>query len=100
MGFAFGKSNPRSGKEGSLVLGILIYILYLSALVALRESFANSYHFMFYALWPIHALFFAFSAAVYFHDGKGLFRSHKAGTRYKISFILFIIFGLMMWLSS
>ena len=29
MSFVFGKENPRSGREGSLVTGVLIYIFYL-----------------------------------------------------------------------
>ena len=56
LSFVFGKENPRSGREGSLVTGVLIYIFYLSVLVAFRESYAGTqtfYHF----LWPVHLAF-------------------------------------------
>ena len=36
LGFVFGRSSPRAGREGSLVTGVLIYILYLSFLVGFQ----------------------------------------------------------------
>ena len=45
LSFVFGKENPRSGREGSLVTGVLIYIFYLSILVAFRESYTGSPNF-------------------------------------------------------
>ena len=33
LSFVFGKENPRSGREGSLVTGVLIYIFYIEFLV-------------------------------------------------------------------
>ena len=48
LSFVFGKENPRSGREGSLVTGVLIYIFYLSVLVAFRESYANNFNLIYY----------------------------------------------------
>ena len=55
LGFVFGKENPRSGREGSLVTGVLIYIFYLSVLVAFRESYSAELAAFYYFLWPILA---------------------------------------------
>ena len=60
LSFVFGKENPRSGREGNLVTGVLIYIFYLSALVAFRESYSSNWDIFYYLLWPVHGVFLFF----------------------------------------
>jgi lipopolysaccharide export system permease protein len=65
LSFVFGKENPRSGREGSLVTGVLIYIFYLSVLVAFRESYAENLNLFYYFLWPVHLCFYLLEACFF-----------------------------------
>ena len=100
LSFVFGKENPRSGREGSLVTGILIYIFYLSALVAFRESYSDNFNLLYYFLWPVHLVFLFFGSLLFWLDGRVSLKSFFSNSRIKTILILFLIFVLLAWLSS
>jgi lipopolysaccharide export system permease protein len=100
LSFVFGKENPRSGREGSLVTGVLIYIFYLSVLVAFRESYSDSSNFFYYFLWPVHLAFLSFGAMFFWLDGRVSLNSYFSNSRIKTISIVFLIFLLLVWLSS
>jgi lipopolysaccharide export system permease protein len=100
LSFVFGKENPRSGREGSLVTGVLIYIFYLSVLVAFRESYSDSSNFFYYLLWPVHLAFLSFGAMFFWFDGRVSLNSFFSNSRIKTISIVFLIFLLLVWLSS
>ena len=100
LSFVFGKENPRSGREGNLVTGVLIYIFYLSALVAFRESYSSSWDIFYYLLWPVHGVFLFFGFVLFWLDGRVSFNRLFSYSRIKTIFIIFLIFILSAWLSS
>ena len=100
LSFVFGKENPRSGREGSLVTGVLIYIFYLSILVAFRESYTGSLNFFYHFLWPVHLVFLFFGTLLFWLDGKITFKNLFYNSRIKTVLIIFLIFFLLVWLSS
>ncbi|MDB2628933.1 LptF/LptG family permease [Gammaproteobacteria bacterium] len=100
LSFVFGKENPRSGREGSLVTGVLIYIFYLSVLVAFRESYSGNSNFFYYFLWPVHLAFLSFGALFFWFDGRVSLKSFFSNSRMKTISIIFLIFILLAWLSS
>jgi lipopolysaccharide export system permease protein len=100
LSFVFGKENPRSGREGSLVTGVLIYIFYLSVLVAFRESYSDNSNFFYYFLWPVHLAFLSFGALLFWFDGRVSLKSFFSNSRMKTISIIFLIFLLLAWLSS
>lgn len=100
LSFVFGKENPRSGREGSLVTGVLIYIFYLSVLVAFRESYSDSSNFFYYLLWPVHLAFLSSGAMFFWFDGRISLNSFFSNSRIKTISIVFLIFLLLVWLSS
>ena len=100
LSFVFGKENPRSGREGSLVTGILIYIFYLSVLVAFRESYAGSSNLFYHFLWPVHLGFLFFGTLLFWLDGRIAFKNLFSNSRLKTVLIIFLIFFLLVWLSS
>ena len=100
LSFVFGKENPRSGREGSLVTGVLIYIFYLSVLVAFRESYSGNSNFFYYFLWPVHLAFLSFGAIFFWFDGRVSLKSFFSNSRMKTISIIFLIFILLAWLSS
>ena len=100
LSFVFGKENPRSGREGSLVTGVLIYIFYLSILVAFRESYTGSPNFFHHFLWPMHLVFLFFGTLLFWLDGKITFKNLFYNSRIKTVLIIFLIFFLLVWLSS
>ena len=100
LSFVFGKENPRSGREGSLVTGVLIYIFYLSVLVAFRESYAGSSNLFYHFLWPVHLGFLFFGTLLFWLDGRIAFKNIFSNSRLKTVSIIFLIFFLLVWLSS
>ena len=100
LSFVFGKDNPRSGREGSLVTGVLIYIFYLSVLVAFRESYEDNSNIFYYFLWPVHLLFLSFGSLLFWLDGRVSLKSFFSNSRIKTILIIFLIFVLLAWLSS
>ena len=92
ISFVFGKENPRSGREGSLVTGVLIYIFYLSILVAFRESYTGSPNFFYHFLWPVHLVFLFFGTLLFWLDGKITFKNLFYNSRIKTVLIIFLIF--------
>jgi len=100
LSFVFGKENPRSGREGSLVTGVLIYIFYLSVLVAFRESYTGDLNLFYHFLWPVHLVFLFFGTLLFWLDGRIAFRNLFSSSRIKIVLIIFLIFFLLVWLSS
>ena len=100
LSFVFGKSNPRAGREGSLVTGVLIYIFYLSLLVAYRETYSNVSDFMYYGLWPVHLLFLVIGGLLFKLDGRVSIQALILSPRLKTIAIIFSIFALLIWLSS
>ena len=100
LSFVFGKENPRSGREGSLVTGVLIYIFYLSLLVVFRESYSDNINLLYYFLWPVHLAFLTFGAFLFWLDGRISFKNLFSNSRIKIILIIFLIFFLLVWLSS
>ena len=100
LSFVFGKENPRSGREGSLVTGVLIYIFYLSVLVAFRESYAGSSNLFYHFLWPVHLGFLFFGTLLFWLDGRIAFKNLFTNSRLKTVLIIFLIFFLLVWLSS
>jgi lipopolysaccharide export LptBFGC system permease protein LptF len=100
LSFVFGKENPRSGREGSLVTGVLIYIFYLSILVAFRESYTENLNLFYYFLWPVHLTFIAFGGLLFYLDGRVSLKSFFSNSRIKTILIIFLIFVLLAWLSS
>tara|TARA_B110001454_G_C12696464_1_gene424614 strand:+ start:420 stop:1547 length:1128 start_codon:yes stop_codon:yes gene_type:complete len=100
LSFVFGKSNPRAGREGSLVTGVLIYIFYLSVLVAYRETYSNTSDFMYYGLWPVHLLFLVIGGFLFKLDRRASMQALILSPRLKTIAIIFSIFALLIWLSS
>jgi lipopolysaccharide export system permease protein len=100
LSFVFGKENPRSGREGSLVTGVLIYIFYLSVLVAFRESYAENLNLFYHFLWPVHLVFLSFGSLLFWLDGRVSLKSFFSNSRIKTILIIFLIFVLLAWLSS
>ena len=100
LSFVFGKENPRSGREGSLVMGVLIYIFYLSVLVAYRESYTENLNLFYYFLWPVHLVFLSFGCLLFWLDGRVSLKSFFSNSRIKTILIIFLIFVLLAWLSS
>ena len=100
LSFVFGKENPRSGREGNLVTGVLIYIFYLSALVAFRESYSSSWDIFYYLLWPVHGVFLFFGIVLFWLDGRVSLNRLFSYSRIRIILIIFLIFILSAWLSS
>ena len=100
LSFVFGKENPRSGREGSLVTGVLIYIFYLSVLVAFRESYANNFNLFYYYLWPVHLVFLSLGSILFWLDGRVSLKSFFSNSRTRTILIIFLIFVLLAWLSS
>jgi len=100
LSFVFGKENPRSGREGSLVTGVLIYIFYLSILVAFRESYSNDLNIFYYFLWPVHLAFLLIGGFLFWLDGRVSFKNLFSYSRIKTISIIFLIFILLAWLSS
>jgi len=100
LSFVFGKENPRSGREGSLVTGVLIYIFYLSVLVAFRESYANNFNLFYYYLWPVHLVFLSLGSILFWLDGRVSLKSFFSNSRTRTILIVFLIFVLLAWLST
>jgi len=100
LSFVFGKENPRSGRDGSLVTGVLIYIFYLSVLVAFRESYSNDLNIFYYFLWPVHLAFLLIGGFLFWLDGRVSFKNLFSYSRIKTISIIFLIFILLAWLSS
>ena len=100
LSFVFGKENPRSGREGSLVNGVLIYIFYLSVLVAFRESYANNFNLFYYYLWPVHLVFLSLGSILFWLDGRVSLKSFFSNSRTRTILIIFLIFVLLAWLST
>ncbi len=100
LGFVFGKESPRSGREGSLVTGVLIYIFYLSALVGFRESYSDNLDVFYYFLWPVHLIFLTFAGLLFWFDGRISFKNLSFNSRIRTIVIIFLIFLLLVWLSS
>ena len=100
LSFVFGKENPRSGREGSLVTGVLIYIFYLSVLVAFRESYANNFNLFYYYLWPVHLVFLSLGSILFWLDGRVPLKSFFSNSRTRTILIIFLIFVLLAWLST
>ena len=100
LSFVFGKENPRSGREGSLVTGVLIYIFYLSVLVAFRESYANNFNLFYYYLWPVHLVFLSLGSILFWLDGRVSLKSFFSNSRTRTILIIFLIFVLLVWLST
>ena len=100
LGFVFGKESPRSGREGSLVTGVLIYIFYLSVLVGFRESYSDNLDVFYYFLWPVHLIFLTFAGLLFWFDGRISFKNLSFNSRIRTIVIIFLIFLLLVWLSS
>ena len=100
LGFVFGKESPRSGREGSLVIGVLIYIFYLSVLVGFRESYSDNLDVFYYFLWPVHFIFLTFAGLLFWFDGRISFKNLSFNSRIRTIVIIFLIFLLLVWLSS
>ena len=100
LSFVFGKENPRSGREGNLVTGVLIYIFYLSVLVAFRESYAPNWDIFYYLLWPVHGVFLFFGFVLFWLDVRVSLNRLFSYSRIRIILIIFLIFTLSAWLSS
>ena len=100
LGFVFGKESPRSGREGSLVTGVLIYIFYLSVLVGFRESYSDNQDVFYYFLWPVHLIFLTFAGLLFWFDGRISFKNLSFNSRIRTIVIIFLIFLLLVWLSS
>ena len=106
LSFVFGKETPRSGREGNLVIGVLVYIFYLSVLVAFRESYSNNIDIFYYFLWPVHLFFLAIGGALFWFDGKFSLKrlflnsNSNSNSKTKTILIIFLIFILFAWLSS
>ena len=100
LGFVFGKESPRSGREGSLVTGVLIYIFYLSVLVGFRESYSDNLDVFYYFLWPVHIIFLTFAGLLFWFDGRISFKNLSFNSRIRTIVIIFLIFLLLVWLSS
>ena len=100
LAFVFGKESPRSGREGSLVTGVLIYIFYLSVLVGFRESYSDNLDVFYYFLWPVHFIFLTFAGLLFWFDGRISFKNLSFNSRIRTIVIIFLIFLLLVWLSS
>lgn len=100
LGFVFGKSSPRAGREGSMVSGVLIYITYLSLLVAFRESYAESMNFFYLGLWPVHLAVLIFGIVLFRFEGQVPMLKFNFRQRLKTIAVVFAIFALLIWLSA
>ena len=100
LGFVFGRSSPRAGREGSLVTGVLIYILYLSFLVGYRESYSGSWDFLYLSFWPVHLAVLMLGILLYRLEGRKQIEIFMLRQRLKTIAIIFMIFSLLVWLST
>tara|TARA_Y200000002_G_scaffold337315_1_gene305994 strand:- start:654 stop:1781 length:1128 start_codon:yes stop_codon:yes gene_type:complete len=100
LAFVFGKESPRSAREGSLVTGVLIYIFYLSVLVGFRESYSDNLDVFYYFLWPVHLIFLTFAGLLFWFDGRISLKNFSFNSRIRTIVIIFLIFLLLVWLSS
>ena len=100
LGFVFGRSSPRAGREGSLVTGVLIYILYLSFLVGFRESYSGSWDFLYLGFWPVHLAVLILGIFLYRLEGRKQIEIFMLRQRFKTIAIIFMIFSLLVWLSA
>jgi lipopolysaccharide export LptBFGC system permease protein LptF len=100
LGFVFGRSSPRAGREGSLVTGVLIYILYLSFLVGFRESYSGSWDFLYLGFWPVHLAVLMLGILLYRLEGRKQIAIFMLRQRFKTIAIIFMIFSLLVWLSA
>jgi len=100
LGFVFGRSSPRAGREGSVVTGVLVYIIYLSLLVAFRESYTGSFDLFYMGLWPIHFAILIPSILMFNLDGRFKMKAFMPRQRLKAIGIIFCIFILLIWLSK
>lgn len=56
--FAFTQQRPRESSTQKLILASLFFLIYLTALIALRNSYNLESDFFWYlALWPVHLIF-------------------------------------------
>ena len=61
LGIFVGKSKPRQGRFSGIIPGLFIYMLYISLLVASRESMMTGGFLSSFGLWWVHALFLLLS---------------------------------------
>jgi lipopolysaccharide export system permease protein len=99
LGIFVGKAKPRQGRFGGIVPGLFIYMLYISLLVASRESMMTGGFLSSLGLWWVHALFFLLSllylSKYYFNFEFNILSSNSISRKAIIAISLFI---LSIWL--
>jgi hypothetical protein len=99
LGIFVGKAKPRQGRFGGIVPGLFIYMLYISLLVASRESMMTGGFLSSFGLWWVHALFLFLSllylSKYYFNFEFNVLSSNSISRKTIITIFLFI---LSIWL--
>ena len=99
LGIFVGKSKPRQGRFSGIIPGLFIYMLYISLLVASRESIMTGGFLSSFGLWWVHALFLLLSllylSKYYFNLEFNVLSSSNILKRAIITALIFI---LLIWL--
>ena len=99
LGIFVGKSKPRQGRFSGIIPGLFIYMLYISLLVASRESMMTGGFLSSFGLWWVHALFLLLSllylSKYYFNFEFDVLSSSSISKRAIITALIFI---LLIWL--
>lgn len=96
--FAFSQTRPRESNNQKFVLAGLLFLIYLTFLIAYRNSYTESSNALLYlALWPIHAGFSALGLLILFKSS--ILRNLNIFNNPISKFIIYISMAfLFLWL--
>ena len=96
--FAFSQTRPRESNNQKFVLAGLVFLIYLTFLIAYRNSYTESSNALLYlALWPIHAGFSALGLLILFKSS--ILRNLNIFNNPISKFIIYISMAfLFLWL--
>ena len=77
VAIALGQVNPRKGRFAMLLPAILVYLMYLSALISLRDDMAKAIVNADVKIWLLHGFFLLFGLSLLF--GRQWFRQWSKG---------------------
>jgi len=96
--FAFSQTRPREPNNQKFVLAGLLFLIYLTFLIAYRNTYTESSNALLYlALWPIHAVFSALGLLILFKSS--ILRNLNIFNNPISKFIIYISMAfLFLWL--
>jgi lipopolysaccharide export system permease protein len=96
--FAFSQTRPRESNNQKFVLAGLLFLIYLTSLIAYRNTYTESSNALLYlALWPIHAGFSALGLLILFKSS--ILRNLNIFNNPISKFIIYISMAfLFLWL--